>query len=464
MDDLARDPATSNPAPSSAQDDYPSARYAWWVIFVLTIALIVSYIDRHIVSILVEPIKRDLKISDAQAGWLFSGFAIFYAFAGLPLARWADSKSRRKLITLGILAWSAMTVACGLARNFWQLFAARIGVGIGEASIGPATNSLVGDYFHRKDIPLALSVFQTGAIVGSGLAFLVGGLVVEAVDAAPAVVLPYVGTMLGWQMTFIYVGVPGIFVVLLMATVREPARRIFKGADGNAEGKASFHDLWRFYVRNKATFLLHHLGLSCVNLVGWAFVFWTPSFFERAHGLSSGEASQPFGIIFIIFGPAGGILGAYVARYLSDRGHKDANILGTMVGGALVVPCVMAIQVVPDIMWVWVLYAPALLFMNMPFGLGAGSLPVITPPNMRAQVAAIYSLTLSFAGMGLGPVVAGAISDNIFTGADGVRYSLMLLAGTFGPLGFLLLWFGRKPYAASLARADDLHDVSANAS
>lgn len=444
--------------------DYPRATYSWWVVFVLTLALIVSYIDRHIVSILVEPMKRDLGISDAQAGWLFSGFAIFYAFAGLPLARWADSKSRRKLIVFGILAWSAMTVACGLARNFWQLFAARIGVGIGEASIGPATNSLVGDYFPRRTIPLALSFFQTGAIVGSGLAFLVGGIVVEMVREAPATVLPFLGTMHAWQMTFIYVGAPGIFVVLMMMSVREPIRRIFKGSDGLTQGKASLRALGDFYSLNRATILTHHLGLSCINLIGWAFVFWTPSFFERVHGLSSGEASQTFGLIFIIFGPAGGLAGAYIARHLSGRGYKDANILGTMVGAVLVIPSVMAIQIVPNLTVVWVLYMGALAFMNMPFGLGAGALPVITPPNMRAQVAAIYSVVISLAGMGLGPVIAGAINDHIFTGDDGVRYSLMLLAGVFGPIGVLLLALGRKHYAASLVRADDMHDLSTSAS
>ena len=454
---------TSAPPAAGVDTSYPRATYSWWVIFVLTLALIVSYVDRHIVSILVEPMKRDLGISDAQAGWLFSGFAIFYALAGLPLARWADSKSRRKIIVFGILAWSAMTVACGLARNFWQLFAARVGVGVGEATIGPATNSLVGDYFPRKTIPLALSFFQTGAIVGSGLAFLVGGIVVEMVRAAPPTVLPLLGTMHAWQMTFIYVGAPGILVVLMMLSVREPVRRIFKGTDGVAQTKATLRALGDFYLLNRATILTHHLGLSCINLIGWAFVFWTPSFFERVHGLSSGQASQTFGLIFIIFGPLGGLAGAYIARYLSARGHRDANILGTMVGAVLVIPSVMAIQIVPNLTVVWILYMGALAFMNMPFGLGAGALPVIAPPNMRAQVAAIYSLFGAFAGMGLGPVIAGAINDHIFTGADGVRYSLMLLAGVFGPIGVLLLSLGRKHYAASLDRADNMHELSAGA-
>lgn len=173
---------------------FPRPAYAWWVVFVLGLALIVSYIDRHIVSILVEPIKRDLGISDASAGWLFMGFAIFHALAGLPLARIADRKSRRMLISIGIIAWSAMTMACGLARNFAQLMVARIGVGVGEATLAPATASLIGDYFPRDRVPMAMSVFHTGAVLGSGLAFLLGGMVVEFVSNAPPADLPLLGT------------------------------------------------------------------------------------------------------------------------------------------------------------------------------------------------------------------------------------------------------------------------------
>lgn len=436
---------------------YPRPAYSWWVVFVLLLAMIVAYIDRHIVSLLVGPIKEDMGINDAQAGWLFSGFAIFYAFAGLPLGRWADQRSRRMIVSIGIIAWSVMTVACGLARNFPQLLLARIGVGVGEASISPATNSLVGDYFPRDKIPFALSVFQLGAIIGSGLAFLLGGIVVEIVAAAPPVSVPYFGTLLNWQVAFISVGLPGVLVVLLMFTVREPLRRVVKNRDGTHQGKADWGDLWVFYRHNWATLVTHHVGLSCVNLLGWAFVFWTPTFFERVHGLSAGEASQPFGLIFIIFGPAGALLAPYIAHRLSQRGRKDANILGMMTGSVLAVPVIIAIQLISDISWVWLLYAPALAFINMPFGLGYGALTVIAPANIRAQANAIFAVVIAIFGMGLGPVIAGMISDNLFTGADGVRYSLMTVTAIFGPIGIGLLWLGRKPYAQSLMRADEMH-------
>ena len=453
MTDVA---ATGAPA---SEADYPNQTYAWWVVFVLGLALIVSYIDRHIVSILVEPIKRDLGISDARAAWLFMGFAIFHALAGLPLARIADRKSRRMLISIGIVAWSAMTIGCGLARNFWQLMVARVGVGVGEATLSPATTSLLGDYFPRERVPLAISVFHMGAVLGSGLAFLVGGFVVEFVQNAPPVEAPIYGTLRAWQLSFIYVGLPGVLVVFLMVTVREPIRRLIRNRDGAVQSKASLRELGAFYRLNWRTFTLHHLGVSSLNLFGWAFVFWTPTFFLRVHGIPAGEAAQMFGAIFTILGPLGTLSAPILARYLGGRGRKDANMLAMMAGAFVSIPAIISIQLLPDLSWVWFLYAPASLFVTMPFGLAQGSLAVVTPPHMRAQVASVYWVVVSVIGMGAGPVVAGLGSDILFTGEQGLRYSLTLVTVVFGPLGIGLLWLGRKPYARSLARADVLHEA-----
>lgn len=239
-----------------------------------------------------------------------------------------------------------------------------------------------------------------------------------------------------------------------MATVREPVRRLIKNRDGSIQAKASLGDLLAYYRLNWRTFTLHHLGVSCLNLFGWAFVFWTPTFFLRVHGISAGEASQTFGAIFTVFGPLGTLAAPIIARYLSERGRKDANIIGMMVGAFVSVPAIISIQLLTDLTWIWLLYVPASLFVTMPFGLAQGSLTVIAPPHMRAQVAAVYWVVVSVIGMGAGPVVAGLGSDLLFTGEQGLRYSVMLVAAVFGPLGIGLLWLGRKPYARSLDRAD----------
>ena len=398
--------------------------------------------------------KADLDITDVQVGWLHGGFAIFYAIAGLPIARLADRKSRRMIIAIGISLWSLMTLMSGLARNFTQLFAARIGVGVGEASLGPTTHSLVGDYFPREKIPMALSVFQVGAVVGSGLAFWLGGIVVELVRNSPPVDVPLIGDMYPWQMTFVYVGAPGLLVVFLMATVREPVRRFAKRGTQTIQA-VPFGEILAFYRLNWKTFVTHHVGFAILALIGYAFVFWTPTFFSRVHGIPAGEASQTFGLIYILFGSLGVLWAAFTAERLTARKIKDANIIAGMLGGLGGIVTIFLVQLMPNATWAFIVYAPALFFINSPFGVANGAIPVITPANIRAQVAAVNALFGAFFGMALGPVVAGFFNDYVFTGQEGIRYSLMAMAASCGIVGLSILWIGRKYYAESMRRADD---------
>ncbi len=159
--------------------------------------------------------KTDLAVGDAEIGWLYGVFAVFYAIAALPIAWFADHRSRTHLVAAGMFAWSLMTMACGLSRSFWHVLVARIGVGVGEATLTPATTSLVGDYLPRAQIPLALSIYQTGAIMGSGIAFIIGGAVLDIVQHADPWVLPVVGELRAWQQTFLLVGAPGLVLAVL---------------------------------------------------------------------------------------------------------------------------------------------------------------------------------------------------------------------------------------------------------
>ena len=199
-------------ADSSQNPPYPNRAYAWFVVAVLIVAALVAYVDRQVVAIVVDPMKEDLGVGDAQIGWLYGVFAVFYAIAALPIAWLADRKSRRLIIAAGIFFWSLMTMACGLTRSYWNVLLARIGVGVGEATLSPATTSLVGDYFPREQVPLALSVFQTGPIMGSGIAFIIGGYVLGLVQDAEPLVLPYFGELRPWQQTFVYLGAPGLLL------------------------------------------------------------------------------------------------------------------------------------------------------------------------------------------------------------------------------------------------------------
>lgn len=431
---------------------YPHPAYAWFVVGVLVLASIISYIDRQVVAIVADQMKADLGINDAQIGLLYGIFAVFYAIAGLPLAYLADRKGRKYIIAAGVFFWSLMTIACGLSRNFWQVLLARIGVGVGEATLLPATNSLVSDYFPRDRIPLALSVFQTGAIIGTGLAFIIVGFVLGIVEQRPEPVLPFYGEVAPWQQTFIIVGAPGILIALLMLIIREPIRRVvINPATGNSN--ATFAEVRAFYKRNLWTFVLHHFGFLSFALMGYAFVFWTVPFFSRVHDVPPAQAAQIFGWIFLVCAPFGAVWAGLLAGWFNRRGHKDGNIIAGLIGGALAIPIVLLIQVMPTPTLAFVLYVPAVFLVNSPFGLAYGALPVVTPPQMRAMIAAIYMFVVSV-GMMLGPPLAGLFNEHIFTGPGGVRYSLIALTIIFGGLGSLSLWLCRRHYARSMEEAD----------
>ena len=436
---------------ASAQgSSWPNRAYAWFVVGVLIVASLVAYVDRQVVAIVVDPMKEDLGVGDAQIGWLYGVFAVFYAIAALPIAWLADRKSRRLIIAAGIFFWSLMTMACGLASNYWTVLLARIGVGVGEATLSPATTSLVGDYFPREQVPLALSVFQTGPIMGSGIAFIIGGYVLALVQDAEPLVLPFFGALRPWQQTFVYLGAPGLLLAFLFLVIREPARR---GGPGSTDGAGSVGALVAFYRHHARTLTFHHFGNLSLVLAGYAFVFWTVSFFVRVYGYDAAEASQIFGWIFLLAGPLGPILVAVLARRLSDRGHADANVLAGMIGGIAAVGIILLVQAAPSAFWAFVLYAPALIAINSPFGIAAGALPVITPPNLRAQVAAVYLFVVSI-GMMVGPPITGAFNEYVFPEQEGVRYSLVAVTSIFGVIGIVLLQLARRPYAASLEEAN----------
>ena len=394
--------------------------------------------------------KEDLGVGDTEIGWLYGVFALFYAFAAVPIAALADTKSRKHIIAIGIFLWSLMTIACGLTRNFWQILFARIWVGVGEATLSPSTTSLIGDYFPRKDIPLALSIFQTGPIIGTGIAFIIGGVVLDLVQQAEPLVIPGIGALKPWQQTFVYVGVPGLFLAFLFLLIREPVRRPLPGIEEGGEPIT----LKEFYRQHAKTIFFHHAGFVSLVLTGYAFVFWSISFLVRVHDMDAAQASQLFGWIFVFFGPMGPLLVAWLAKVLTDRGRDDANITAGMIGGFLTIPTVLLIQIAPSATWALIFYAPALAAVNSPFGIASGALPVITPPNLRARVAAIYMLTGAF-GMLFGPPLAGAFNEYVFPGAEGVRYSMITMTCLFGFIGVFFLWFGRRHYAASMATTEN---------
>ena len=207
---------------------YPSSLSAWTTVTILMIAYVLSFIDRQILNLLVEPIRRDLVISDTQMSLLMGlSFALFYTVCGIPLGRLADTRSRRGLIAIGVLFWSAATAACGTAKLYWQFLICRVGVGVGEAALSPAAYSLIADSFPPERRATAISVYSMGVYLGSGIAFLLGGLVIQFASAQGNVVLPVLGEVRPWQLIFLILGAAGVlFTLLMLASVYAACRAV----------------------------------------------------------------------------------------------------------------------------------------------------------------------------------------------------------------------------------------------
>ncbi len=425
-------------------------RQAWIVVAMLVAASVISYLDLQVLAVLVAPIKADLGIDDGRIGLLYGVFAVFYAFAGVPVARLSDRYSRKRLITAGMCLWSVMTLLAGLSRTFEHLLLARIGMGIGMAVLTPAATSLIADCFARERTALAVSIFQTGSVVGSGLAFVIGGVLYRLAEHHGPVSVLGLQRLEPWQQVMLLSGLPGLLLAPFMLGLREPPRSFHASA---RTPMASWVDVGRFYRRNAQTLALHHGGFLALALVGFGFVFWSVTFLIRTHGMAPAAAAQRFGWIYLIAGTLGSLWAPLLAARFARSGRRDANIFAAMLGGAGTVIAIVATQLAPNAFWALVCYVPALFFITSPFALAYGSLPVITPAPMRAVVTSIFMFTVNL-GILLGPPLTGLLNERVFEGHDGVRSSLLVLTIVCGGVGLALLALARKPYARSLAEAD----------
>jgi MFS family permease len=435
------------------RDSYPPAAYAWYVVGVLTLAYIVSFIDRQILNLMVDPIRHDLGIGEKEMSLLMgASFAVFYTFFGIPLGRLADTRSRRAIIAGGIALWSVMTAGCGLTKKFWQLALMRMGVGVGEASLSPSAYSLISDYFRPELRSTAISVYSMGIYIGSGLALILGGLVIEFASGHQSPVWPWVEAVHPWQLVFFLVGLPGLLVALLLLTIREPARQgVRRTEDGsNAEPPASPRAVWDFVRDNRATFLHLNLGIALLALDGYGAVNWIPSLFIRRHAWTQGQTGLVFGLIVAVSGTLGIVTGGRLADWLRQGGHADANLRVALLGAAGWVPFGLLFPVVPAGHWAAALLAPAVFFMSMPFGVAPAAIQQMMPNTMRAQASALYLFVINLIGMGLGPTLVATLTEDVFRDKNAVHHSLLVVGAFAHGSAAILLWVGLKHYRRSL--------------
>lgn len=445
--DQPKEPAAS----ASPEAPYPPIGYAWFVVGVLMLIYVFSFVDRQILSLLAPAIKKDLAISDAKLGWLMGpAFAFFYTFLGIPLGRMADRFSRRAIIAVGLVLWSLMTACCGLADGFITLFAFRLGVGVGEATLSPCAYSMVTDYFPRKQLATALSVYSMGIYIGSGLALIFGGLVLKYVGSAESIQLPLLGAVKPWQAIFLIVGLPGIPFTLLLLAVKEPVRRGIGG--GGKAAQASLGEVAGYIASNGRTFACHNLGFGLMAMAGYAGANWIPMLFYRIHKWTPADVGWWYGWAVLLFGSAGIVSAGKWADHLSAGGRGDAKMRVAIYSVLGWLPFGVAFPLVDDgVLAMWIV-APSAFFLAMPFGVAAAAIQEIMPANMRGLASAVYLFVINLVGMGAGPLLLGVLNDKIFTGETGVRYSLMTLTLVAQVGAMALLYLGLAPFRQSVER------------
>jgi MFS family permease len=403
-------------APGSAAPAEPvfSDRYRRYALGLLLVVYIFNFIDRQILTILAEAIGQDLGLSDTQLGFLGGlAFALFYTFAGIPIARWADRGTRRTIIALGLFAWSAMTAVTGLARSFTYLALARVGVGLGEAACSPPAHSLLSDYFPPERRGTAFAIYALGIPVGSAIGTFAGGWIKELFD---------------WRTAFFVVGIPGVLLALVVRfTLREPVRGMSEAAPPPkvAAGDDSVRTVVRFMWGLRS---FRHMSLAAAlhAFYGYGAAFFLPVFFIRVHGFSEGELSTWLALISLL----GGGLGTFLGGWLGDRlGRDDPRWYMWLPGGATLVgiPFAAALYLVSDGYAALALAAPASLLGAMWLGPTFAMSQGLAAMHMRALVSAILLFIINLVGLGMGPQVVGLLSDVLKPehGVDSVRYALL---------------------------------------
>jgi MFS family permease len=407
----------------------PSRSYAWYTVFLLTLVYVFSFIDRYILSLLIEPIKADLDLTDTQVSLLLGpAFALFYTTLGVPLGWLSDRARRTWIIGIGVAVWSLATAASGIAKTFIHLFIARITVGVGEASLSPCALPIIADSFPPEKRGKPMAVYAAALSIGAGLAYIAGASVIIWSKTVEEISLPIIGAVAPWQFAFIAVGLPGLLVAVLCLALREPARQERVGLTDKKN--AGLRDATRYIWANKRAYTGFVLVVGVMLIVSYS-QFWLPAMFARTWGWEGEKFGLYYGIGMLAIGP----LTVNVSGWLSDRmtlqGKKDAPVRIIIWGGLLMIPTAAIAPLMPSAELAFAMFLLNLVSLAMISAVAPTALMNITPGEIRGQVTAIYFLIVSVAGLFLGPMTVGLLNDN-FMGEEGVRYSVALVPIIYG--------------------------------
>lgn len=436
---------------------YPKPAYAWYVVVLMMSFYVLSFMDRQIIAVLIDPIKADLGLSDVQIS-LIGGvsFGLFYSLVGIFIGRLADSMNRPLLIAVGVFIWSLTTAISGLASKFWQLLILRMGVGLGEAALLPSTLSLLTDYFPPKRLATPTSVFLLGAPIGIGLSFAAGGFLFDIAQDIVAADgwndVAFIGGSAAWKLVLIFLGVVGMTMTFGLVTVYEPrstsAAAVEKQEERSLKSSeaASLSDVKIYARKNRVAIASLYICMALVSLAAYSQAFWDIAFLSRSYGRDPSTVTFMYGMVQLFAGLTGMLTGGIIADRLSKRGIQGASVIMVLVGCAISTPFSFMYPMmgtVSSALWLMIF---AIFGSNMAFACAASAMQRMFPVAMLGLAAGIYYFLSNSVGLLIGPTSVALLTDYVLGDPNKVGYSLSAVGGTARLLAFLVMLAGYKAY------------------
>lgn len=429
---------------------YPSPVAAWSAIALLFVVYACSFVDRQIMSMMVRPIRADLHISDTGISLLQGlAFALFYAFLGAPIGRLVDSADRPRVLAVGIAAWSLFTCLCGRASSFWTLFLARLGVGVGEATVNPATYSLIADYFPPDRRGLPMGVFGSGVYVGMGLALLLGGALIRLLTDVGPIDVPVLGAFAPWQVAFVCAGLPGLLLAGLVLFLREP--REHADARRDVAGPPSLRAALRYVADNRRAIASHHLATALLAMALYSMLAWAPEYFRRSFGLDPARAGLTIGGTVAVCGTLGVILSGVLSDRLLARGIASARMLVTALAGILACPTGLAFALAPSLDFATFWMGATVFLVATLTVCGPTGAQDLYPARLRGMGSALMSFVVTLLGLGVGPTCVAAIGDYLLRDEAKLYQALALTLPVMTAGAAIVALTGRTAFARCAA-------------
>lgn len=428
------------------EEPWPPLRQAYRAAWVLAIVQMCAQFNNGVMTLLVEPVKRDLALTDLQMSYLL-GFsvALFHVLVGVPGAILVDRYNRKWLMTISVGVWSAATSACGLAHSYWQFFAARVGIGVGESISGPLAYSMLADYFPPSKLPRGIAIYNVGCQGGTALSLLLGALMIYVFSSLPTIEVPLLGELRDWQIVFILTGLLGLPILMLVAGIAEPRRRGL-GPAMTTSGGPNLIDVLAYLVRNWRVYGPIFLGLSLTSMHMFGVAAWSGAFFSRTYGWNPATIGLYSGLLNLALALPSLAAAVWVNDLFHKRGHADTNMRVLAIGFSAAAPFMILGPLMPS---PWLALAmsgigSALMLLAAP-SLNA-ALQIVTPNRMRGQMTALYMFVMFAVGGGFGPTFFALLTQHLWGDEALLNYTFATSGAVLFPAAALLYWYGVKPY------------------